>query len=152
MFLLRLLIQLLKAAQKFISELSVYYFQCLHYSSYEHIILQILFIIDKEMLPTTCVALFLVVHIIPIDATVFNSIFAIQTNDYPKSSCHKISNITSTSTCLGTCVITVDRIVMISHDKSTNTCMCCNDITGSDITGPNWKSYVPSTCKYFIIF
>uniref|UniRef100_K1PDA1 Uncharacterized protein n=1 Tax=Magallana gigas TaxID=29159 RepID=K1PDA1_MAGGI len=31
---------------------------------------------------------------------------------------------------------------MISHDESTLTCMCC---TGRNITGPNWKSYVPFT-------
>ncbi|XP_052693547.1 uncharacterized protein LOC128171798 [Crassostrea angulata] len=34
---------------------------------------------------------------------------------------------------------------MINHDESTHTCMCCNDTTGSDIPGPNWKSYVPPT-------
>lgn len=41
----------------------------------------------------TYVALFLVVRIIRNDATVFNDVFALQTNDYPKSSCHQISNI-----------------------------------------------------------
>ncbi|XP_052695677.1 uncharacterized protein LOC128174082 [Crassostrea angulata] len=92
--------------------------------------------------------LFLVVHIIHNEATVFNDVFAVRTNDYPKSTCHRMSNIRSKGQCLGTCIISVDRIVMISHDESTNTCMCCNDITGSDITGPNWKSYVtlPAPC------
>lgn len=45
------------------------------------------------MLPMTYVALFLVVRIIRNDATVFNDVFALPTNDYPKSSCHQISNI-----------------------------------------------------------
>lgn len=45
------------------------------------------------MLPMTYVALFLVVRIIRNDATVFNDVFALRTNDYPKSSCHQISNI-----------------------------------------------------------
>nr|XP_034319372.1 uncharacterized protein LOC117687235 [Crassostrea gigas] len=98
------------------------------------------------MLLTTFVALCLVVHIIHNEATVFNDVFAVKTNDYPKSTCHTISNIKSTSTCLGTCIISVDRNVMISHDESTSTCMCCNDTTGSDITGSNWKSYVPLPC------
>ncbi|XP_052693542.1 uncharacterized protein LOC128171792 [Crassostrea angulata] len=98
------------------------------------------------MLLTTYAALFLVVHIIRNEATVFMNVFAIQTYYYPKSSCHQISNIKSKSGCLGTCIISVDRNVMISHDESTSTCMCCNDIAGSDITGPNWKSYVPLPC------
>lgn len=45
------------------------------------------------MLPMTYVALFLVVRIIRNDATVFNDVNALRTNDYPKSSCHQISNI-----------------------------------------------------------
>lgn len=104
------------------------------------------------MLLTTYAALFLVVHIIRNEATVFNNAFAIQTYYHPKSSCHQISKIKSKSSCLGTCIISVDRNVMISHDESTSTCMCCNDITGSDITGPNWISYVPRRCKYLIRF
>lgn len=102
------------------------------------------------MLLTTSVAVFLVVHIIHNEATVFNDVLAVQSNDYPKSSCHEISNIKRTTKCLTTCVISVDKIVMISHDESTNTCMCCSDISGSDIINPNWKSYVP--CKYFIFW
>lgn len=105
--------------------------------------------IDKDMLPTTCVVLFLVVYIIRSETTGFNSFYAIKKNVYPKSSCHKIANVKSKSQCLGTCKIKMDMIVMISHDESTKTCMCCSDITGSDIAGPNWKSYVPRTCKYF---
>lgn len=102
------------------------------------------------MLLTTSVAVFLVVHIILNEATVFNDVLAVQTNDYPKSSCHTISNIKRKTKCLTTCVTSVDEIVMISHDESTNTCMCCSDISGSDITSPNLKSYVP--CKYFIFW
>ncbi|XP_052693543.1 uncharacterized protein LOC128171795 [Crassostrea angulata] len=98
------------------------------------------------MLLTIYVALFLVVHIIHNEATVVNDVFAVRTNDYPKSTCHRISNIRSKGQCLGTCIISVDRNVMISHDESTNTCMCCNDITGSNIIGSNWKSYVPLPC------
>lgn len=71
------------------------------------------------MLPMTYVALFLVVRIIRNDATVFNDVFALQTNDYPKSSCHQISNIKSTSTCLETCIISVNSNVILSHDEST---------------------------------
>lgn len=57
------------------------------------------------MLLTTSVAVFLVVHIIHNEATVFNDVLAVQSNDYPKSSCHEISNIKRTTKCLTTCVI-----------------------------------------------
>lgn len=100
------------------------------------------------MLPMIYVALFLVVHIIRSEAAGFNSYLAIEINEYPKSSCHELSNIKSKFRCLGTCSIIIDMIVMISHDESTEACMCCSDITGRDITGPNWKSYVPRTGKY----
>lgn len=109
--------------------------------------------IDKEMLPTIFVVLFLVVHIIRSEVTGFNNFYAIKKNVYPKSSCHTIANVKSKSQCLGTCRIKMDRIVMISHDESTKFCMCCNDITGNDImiAGQNWKSYAPRTCKYFVL-
>lgn len=102
---------------------------------------------DKEMSRKTYAALFLFVHIIRSAETGFNSNYAIETNDYPKSSCHELSSVKSMIRCLATCVATMDEIVMISHDDSTSTCMCCNDVTGSDITGSNWKSYVPRICK-----
>lgn len=114
-----------------------------------NIYLYISFFIENKMLPMIYVALFLVVHIIRNEAAGFNSYFAIQINEYPKSSCHEISNIKSKFRCLGTCSIKMDMMVMISHDESTEACMCCSDITGRDISGPNWKSYVPRTGKYF---
>lgn len=73
-------------------------------------------------------------------ASCFDSFYAVRTNDYPKSSCHKIANIETAGECLLTCKISVDAIVMISHDISAKICMCCNDITGSDISGSNWKN------------
>lgn len=75
-------------------------------------------------------------------ASCFDSFYAMRTNEYPKSSCHKISNIETAGKCLWTCEISVDTIVMISHDIATKICMCCNDITGSDISASNWKTFV----------
>lgn len=103
------------------------------------------------MLPTISLVICLVVSIIGIETTRIKTFYGIQTKEYPKSSCNEIPNIISKNECLGHCVITVNKIVMISHDESTHTCMCCNDFTGSNITRPNWKSYVPFTCKYLII-
>lgn len=106
--------------------------------------------IDKNMLPNTYLFIFLALNAMRSGSAVFKSNYGIKTNEYPKSSCHIIDNIRSKNQCLGTCVITVDKIIMISHDEPTNTCMCCSDITGSDITGPNWKSYVPRKYLLFI--
>lgn len=99
------------------------------------------------MLPTASRMIFLVLHIICIEATAIKTFYGIKTKEYPKSSCNKIQNEISESECLRHCIDTTNTIVMISHDDSTNTCMCCSDITGDDISGPNWKSYVRRTCK-----
>ncbi|XP_052695678.1 uncharacterized protein LOC128174083 [Crassostrea angulata] len=79
-------------------------------------------------------------------ASCFDSFYGVKTKEYPKTSCHKFANIESAGRCLGACGITMDIIVMISHDETTQTCMCCSDMTGSDIAGPNWKSFVPLPC------
>lgn len=92
------------------------------------------------MLPMTYITALLVVNIICNEAPEFNNYFAIQINDYPKSSGHKISSKERKFRSLRTCLNTMDMLVMISHDESTKTCLCCSDITGSDITGLNWKS------------
>lgn len=95
------------------------------------------------MLQATCILL-LVIHILyNKTAFAFQSFYGVRTDGYPKSSCQAIANIESTRGCLGTCGIILDRIVMISHDESTNICMCCNNLTGSDIIGSNWKTFVP---------
>lgn len=108
--------------------------------------------IDKNMLPKTYLFIFFFSNAMRSGSTVFESYHGIKTNEPPKSSCHKIDDIRSKGQCLGACVTTMDKIVMISHDESTKTCMCCNDITGSDITDPTWKSYVPRSCKYCLLW
>lgn len=85
------------------------------------------------MIPTASFVICLVVSIIGTEAT------RIKTIEYPKSSCNKIQNSKSKNECLGHCVITVNKIFMISHDESTNTCMCCNDIIDCDITESSKK-------------
>lgn len=57
---------------------------------------------DMEMSRKTYAALFLFVHIIRSAETGFNSNYAIETNDYPKSSCHEISSVKSMIRCLAT--------------------------------------------------
>lgn len=100
------------------------------------------------MLSKGYVVLLIVSNAIGNVSLLFQSFYGIKIKEYPKSSCHEIADITSKGKCLGTCGTIMDNIVMISHDESTKTCMCCNDITGSDKTGPKWKSYAQRTCKY----
>lgn len=73
------------------------------------------------MLTMTFAALFLVVNIICNEASEFNNYFTIEINEYAKSSCHEISSIERKFRCLGSCLNTMDMLVMISHDESTNT-------------------------------
>lgn len=78
-----------------------------------------------------------------------------RTNDYPKSSCLDIGKFQSTGRCLAVCGTTLEMLIMISHNMETHTCMCCDDITGSDIIGSNWKTYIPRKWKlndYFFSF
>lgn len=72
----------------------------------------------------------------------FESFYGVKANEHPKTSCQEIANIKTALRCLGRCGSTIDNIVMISHNESTDTCMCCNDITGSDIIGADWNSFV----------
>lgn len=106
--------------------------------------------IDRNMLTTIYLFIFFVSNAMRSESTVFKSQYVIKTIKYPKTSCHRIANIRSKSKCVGTCATTMDMLVMISHDEYTKTCMCCNEITGSDIIGPNWRSYVP--CKYLFFY
>lgn len=95
------------------------------------------------MLQVRC-TVFLVIHILYNNSAIaFQSFYGVRTNEYPKSSCQAIANINSTGKCLGTCGFILDRIIMISHDESTHICMCCKNLTGSDIIGSNWRTFVP---------
>lgn len=102
------------------------------------------------MLTKIYLFIFFVSNAMRSESTVFKSQYVIKTTRYPKTSCHRIANIRSKSQCLGTCATTMDMLVMISHDEYTKTCMCCNDILGSDIIGPNWRSYVPRKYLFFM--
>lgn len=125
------------------------YIQNLHFQTYcQHIKIEINLYQNINDMFQAAYVVFLIINVLYKAASCFDSLYAVRTNEYPKTSCQKYANIETDGRCLGTCGITKDIIVMISHDETTKTCMCCSDITGSDITGPNWKSFVP--CKYFL--
>lgn len=104
------------------------------------------------MLSTVCVAVFLVAHIISIEATRIKTFYGMKTDLFPKSSCNKISKKITKSECLEHCILTTNIIAMISHDESTSTCMCCSDISGDHVRDPNWESFVPRKCKFLFSY
>lgn len=93
------------------------------------------------MFANSFIVIFLVLNAVRNEASSLKGYYGIKTNEHPKSSCHETPNIISTS--LATCGMIMDEIIMISHDESTKSCLCCNDITGKDIIGSNWKTFVP---------
>lgn len=97
----------------------------------------------SDMLQATYIVLAVIYIFYNNTVSAFESFYGVSTDAYPKSSCQAKANIESRGRCLGICGISMDRIAMISHDKSTKICMCCNNFTGSDIIGSNWKTYVP---------
>lgn len=93
----------------------------------------------------TCLV-FLIVNIL-LNKTIngFQSFYAGRLDEYPKTSCLKIPNIERAGRCRGH-----------AEPKRTESSWSAMknlrkpDITGADINGPKWKSYVPYTCKHFI--
>lgn len=101
-------------------------------SSYSVVVLAIIILCSKE--------------------TYLKMFYGERTNDYPKSSCLDIGKFQSTGRCLAVCGTTLEMLIMISHNMETHTCMCCDDITGSDIIGSNWKTYIPRKWKLNDLF
>lgn len=89
----------------------------------------------SDMLQATYIVLAVIYIFYNNTVSAFESFYGVSTDEYPKSSCQAKANIESRGRCLGICGISMDRIAMISHDKSTKICMCCNNFTGSDIIG-----------------
>ena len=69
--------------------------------------------------------------------------YAIKTAHYPRTSCHQIVNIPSKRVCFIRCLNKLDVHYMFSYNKILQSCMCCQDLTGSDITDKGWETYEP---------
>ena len=62
---------------------------------------------------------------------------------YPKTSCLTINHIETTARCFLRCINAMDGYQMFSYCKDYKVCMCCADLSGSDVTGFNWQTYIP---------
>ena len=62
---------------------------------------------------------------------------------YPKTSCLTINHTETTVTCFLRCIYALEGHQMFSYSEDYEVCMCCADLSGSDVTGFNWQTYIP---------
>ena len=68
---------------------------------------------------------------------------AIRTVMYPKESCQKILNVQSTRLCFIGCLHSMDVHYLFSYNEEQKKCLCCKELSGSNITNPGWKTFSP---------
>ena len=61
---------------------------------------------------------------------------------YPKTSCLTINHTETTVTCFLRCIYALEGHQMFSYSEDYEVCMCCADLSGSDVTGFNWQTYI----------
>lgn len=81
----------------------------------------------------------------------FEGFNGIKMGEYSKSSCQTITKIESMGRCPGTFWILMDRMVMDSHDKSTQICKCCSNFTTNEITASNFKCVPKYVISWWIL-
>ena len=75
--------------------------------------------------------------------------FGLKTDTPPKDSCQKIFNIRNKGKCMMSCLAALEVHYMFSYNEDQEACMCCKDLSGSDVIGPGWETFVP---RKFIFF
>lgn len=88
-------------------------------------------------------AMYLLLNFLLNNAAQITSFYVEKTPEYPKSSCVEITNIGSIERCAVKCLNTIAITYMFSFNENQRKCMCCLDLTGSDITDPEWESFIP---------
>ena len=73
----------------------------------------------------------------------FQHNFGMKTDISPKDSCQKIFNIQKKGKCMMSCLAALDVHYMFSYNEDQETCMCCKDLSGSDVISPEWETFVP---------
>lgn len=68
---------------------------------------------------------------------------AIRTVKYPKESCQQILNVQSTRLCFIGCLHSMDVHYLFSYNEEQKMCLCCKELSGSDIKIPGWKTFAP---------
>ena len=83
------------------------------------------------------------------EAIFFQNNFAIKTDTPPKESCQKIFNVQNKGKCMLTCLAALDVHYMFSYNEDQEACMCCKDLSGSDVIDPGWETFVPRELIFF---
>lgn len=86
---------------------------------------------------------YLFMNFLSCNASQIASFYVEKTHESPKSSCVEISNILGIERCAVKCLNTIATTYMFSVNKNQRKCLCCPDLTGSDITDPEWESFIP---------
>lgn len=89
---------------------------------------------------------YLFMNFLSSNAAQIASFYVEKTHESPKSSCVEISNILGIERCAVKCLNTIATIYMFSVNKNQRKCLCCPNLTGSDITDPEWESFIPPAC------
>ena len=71
------------------------------------------------------------------------SVHAIKTERNPRTSCIQIFNIPSKGFCFLSCLNKLEVHYMFSYNQEQQSCMCCQDLSGSEITDKGWDTYEP---------
>lgn len=87
--------------------------------------------------------LYLFMNFLSSNAAQIASFYVEKTHESPKSSCVEITNILGIERCAVKCLNTIATTYMFSVNKNQRKCLCCPDLTGSDITDPEWESFIP---------
>ena len=82
------------------------------------------------------------------DSILFQSNFGIKTGKFPKDSCHEIFNIENKGKCMLSCLAALDVHYMFSYNEEQEACLCCKDLSGSDVISPGWETFIPREFNY----
>lgn len=85
---------------------------------------------------------YLFMNFLSSNAAQIASFYVEKTYESPKSSCFEITNILGIERCAVKCLNTIATTYMFSVNKNQRKCLCCPDLTGSDITDPEWESFI----------
>ncbi|XP_022311379.2 uncharacterized protein LOC111116676 [Crassostrea virginica] len=81
------------------------------------------------------------------DSILFQSNYGIKTGKFPKDSCHEIVKIENKGKCMLSCLAALDVHYMFSYNEEQEACLCCKDLSGSDVISIGWETFIPRLCK-----
>ena len=76
------------------------------------------------------------------------TVFGEKSDLYPKTSCLSITKVETIGQCFMRCLKAFEFNRMFSYSKDQRVCMCCVDLSGNDVIGYDWMTYVPR--KYYL--